>query len=109
MSPIDNVTYDWVHTLLQHGVFTMEVEGFLQAAVPFGLSRGQIQDFLKDPAWRYQQFQMSKQRLLHRIFDERRAASDDKRHVKCTCAELMGVYGMLRCSHTVWPRACQLR
>ena len=96
INPIELVTYDWVHSMLQHGVFNLEVEGFLQVGSPFGVSRKQIQEFLQDPAWRYQHFESSKQRQLHRIFDARRVGSDDKGHVKCTCAELVGVYGMLR-------------
>ena len=84
INPIEFVTYDWVHSMLQHGVFNLEVEGFLQVGSPFGVSRKQMQEFLQDPAWRYPHFQSSKKRQLYRIFDARRVGSDDKGHVKCT-------------------------
>jgi hypothetical protein len=96
IDPIAVFTWDWVHTLLQSGVFTSEVEAFLHAAAPRGVTRAQIQHFLKDPEWRFPHFQRVKQRQLRRIFDERRVSSDDSEKIKCTSSELLGAYGMLR-------------
>ncbi len=94
--PIEATTYDWVHTFLQGGVLNAEVEGFLSAGAPFGITRGAIQTFLKDGAWRFPQSANQKQRQAHRIFDERRRSDKEPEKLKCSCSELLGVYGMLR-------------
>lgn len=91
-------TYDWVHTFLQGGIFQVEVELMLQAARGNSLmSRRDVQNMLQE-TWRWPRHSAVKQRQLHRIFDDRRAGEDDK--VKCTCAEALGVYGMIRHTHT---------
>lgn len=93
VNPVDAVTYDWVHSLLQDGVFTVEAQAILQAAhVP----RGQVQDMLRDPSWRFPRFRLAKSRELHRIFDPRRVSQDNPGRLKASCSELLGVYAILR-------------
>ncbi len=96
LEPIEVTTYDWVHTFLQGGVLNAEVEGFLLAAAPFGITRAGIQSFLKDGAWRFAQCANQKQRQAHRIFDEGGRSDKEPEKLKCSCSELLGVYGMLR-------------
>jgi hypothetical protein len=87
-------TYDWVHTFLQGGVFNTEAEAVLKVAGDQGLlHRRDVQRFLKDGDWRWPRKAAEKNRYLHRIFDERRGDADK---IKCSCAEALGVYGMIR-------------
>ena len=94
--PIAAVTYDWVHTFLQHGVFTVEVEALLPCVRAFGVTRNDIQAFLRDERWCFPQFTRSKQTQLHKIFDQKRVSDTAPTKLKCSCSELVGVYGMLR-------------
>ena len=84
-----------MHTLLQGGVFISEVEAILISASHL-LSRQQIQDFLRDESWQFPHSKKSKNKQLHRIFDEKRRSATDPSKVKCSCSEALGVYGMLR-------------
>jgi len=93
---VSATTYDWVHNMLQNGVFTVECEELLRAAEPFGVSRTMIQAFLGDSAWEYPQFSKSKTNQLHRIFDKRRIPENNPYKIKASCSELLGVYGLLR-------------
>ena len=90
------VTYDWVHTLLQHGVLVVEIECMLSRCVGVGINRETIMMFLKDEAWIFPHASARQQRQLHRIFDERRASDKKSDKLRCTCSELLGAYGMLR-------------
>jgi len=96
LDPVQAVTWVWVHTMLQGGVFTNEVEGLLAAAAPFGITRANIQEFLASDAWCFPGSTRQKQSQLYRIFDARRVSQDAPGKLKCTCAELLGLYGMLR-------------
>ncbi len=90
----DIINYDWVHSALQGGVLTGEVEAMLATtAVP----RSDLQDFLADVAWEYPGARRQKSRYLHRVFDARRVATDSPERVKASCSELLGLYGLLRC------------
>ena len=101
LDPLAAFTCDWVHTLFQHGVFHSEVEGLLKVTKRFGVTRQRIQDFLRDEAWQFPQCSRSKNKQLHRIFDERRVSAKEADKLKCTCAEAMGVCNLLRftCTH----------
>lgn len=97
VDPIAVTTYDWVHNCLQHGIFNEEVEALLRVAKTRGLSRDEIQSFLKDSEWSFAKSRSRKMKDLHRIFDERRVSSKkspDK--LKCSCSEAVSVYGLLR-------------
>jgi hypothetical protein len=96
VDPIAVTTYDWMHTLLQGGVLNEEVEALLTEAGAFGISRRAIQAFLKDESWQFPQCSRAKSRQLHRIFDEKRQSTTDPGRLKCSCAEAIGVYGLLR-------------
>ena len=91
------VTYDRVHTVLQHGVLVVEIECMLSRCSGVGINRETIRIFMKDEACISPHASARQQRQLHRIFDEQRA-SDKKNSEKlrCTCSELLGAYGMLR-------------
>lgn len=92
---VASVTYDWVHTLLQHGVLVTEIEGLLSRSSDVGITRATIQTFLQDASWVFPHASARQQKVLHKIFDIHRA-SDKQDRLRCTCSELLGVYGMLR-------------
>jgi hypothetical protein len=96
VDPIAVTTYDWMHTLLQGGVLNEEIEALLTEAGAFGISRRSIQEFLREPSWRFPQCSKAKAKQLHRIFDEKRQSDTQPDKVKCSCAEALGVYGLLR-------------
>ncbi len=89
-------TDDWMHTFLQGGVLNEEVEAIMIDAGAFGISRRAIQEFLRDQSWQFPQCSKAKARQLHRIFDEKRQSDQQPDKVKCSCAEALGVYGLLR-------------
>lgn len=90
--PEESFTWDWVHTMLQGGVLTVEVEALLEAS---SATRVAVKNFLSDERWCFPTQTRDKSRNLHRIFDERRLAQDDSK-LKASCSELLGVYGLLR-------------
>jgi hypothetical protein len=96
VDPIAVTTYDWMHTMLQGGVLNEEIEALLTEAGAFGISRRSIQEFLKDQSWQFPQCSKAKAKQLHRIFDEKRQSDTQPDKVKCSCAEALGVYGLLR-------------
>ncbi len=87
---VQSVTYDWVHTLLQHGVMNTEIERLLSRSSPLGVDRASIQHFLQDEAWVFHAATSSKQKYLHRIFDEHRVSEKSPHKVRRTCSELLG-------------------
>ena len=92
----DLVTYDWVHTMLQGGVFVIEVQALLQHLSRHGVTRRDVQAFLRDGDWSFRHASRSKQLGLHRVFDQKRVSENDPAKLKCSCSELLGLYGMLR-------------
>ena len=93
---IDAVTYDWVHNMVQGGVFTTECEALLKASIPHGITRPMIFEILGDNGWRFPRFTRTKAAQLYRIFDVRRHSKDRPDKVKASCSEMLGVYGLLR-------------
>ena len=81
--------------MLQGGVLVNEVEGLLVASAYHGVSRRDLQTFLTGE-WSFPHQTATKSKALHLVFDERRISSDNPTKLKCTCAELLGLYGMLR-------------
>jgi hypothetical protein len=96
VDPIGVMTYDWVHNMLQDGVFTAEAAAFVKACEPLGISRAAVQTFLKDEAWMFPMFGRGKAKQLHRVFDPHRISADKSDKIKCSCSELLGLYGLLR-------------
>ena len=110
VNPIRATTYDWVHTFLQHGIFQTEVEALMMATAGFGVTRDKIKLFLGNECWCFPKGQATKAKQLHKIFDAGRVGQGDPNHVKCTCAEGLGVYGMLRLNgNPVWAPHRQVR
>ena len=62
--PVEAMTYDWVHSWLQDGVFNVEVAALLDAAM---VEREAVQEFLKNPDWRFPRFRATKSKQLHRL------------------------------------------
>ena len=96
MDPVATTTYDWMHTLLQGGVFIVEVEAMLAEAAAFGVTRRAVQACLRDESWVFPSFTKTKSKQLHKVFDDKRQSVTDPGKVKCSCAEALGVYGLLR-------------
>ncbi len=93
-NPIEVATYDWVHSVLQGGILVAEVEALLVAT---SLPRETLQAFLADTQWRFPHCNAVKSRQLHRVFDPRRGIDNEPHKVRGSCAEFLGLYGMLRC------------
>lgn len=89
-------TYDWVHSMLQDGVFTKEAWLFLQAAEPYGVTLEMVRAFLKNPRWRFPKAMESKSLQLHRIFDSYRNSDGGDEKLKASASELLGLYSLLR-------------
>jgi hypothetical protein len=93
---LDVLTYDWVHCMLQEGVFNHEVQAFLKCAEPFGVNREAIRLWLKDDSWRFPCASKDKFKALHRIFDTARSSDKDPDRLRGNCSEMLGVYTLIR-------------
>jgi hypothetical protein len=89
-------TYDWVHNMFQNGVFILEASLFVKACQPLGITRKDICAFLADKAWMFPSVGRRKAQELHRVFDEHRRSAENPDKIKCSCAEALGLYGLLR-------------
>lgn len=97
VDPISAMAYDWVHTFLQDGTFTVEAFEFLRSAEAHGVRASDIRTFLKDESWSFPAASRAKAKVLHRVFDEYRSqSSQEAEKLKCTASELLGLYGLLR-------------
>lgn len=95
-NPVVTTRYDWVHCMLQQGVFTIEVEALLNASASAGVTRAELQRFLADSTWEYPHRSKTSSRQLHRVFQECRVSDEKPSAVKASCSELLGLYGILR-------------
>jgi hypothetical protein len=87
-------TYDWVHTLLQDGAFTIEVFHMLKACK---IENSIVEAFLKDPLWKFPAASSSKSGRLHTVFNSYRSSSSHEADkLKCSASEALGLYGLLR-------------
>lgn len=93
VDPVGACTYDWVHNMLQDGALSREIEAFFQVA---GIDRAAVREFLAMPDWNFPKFHQLKARELHRIFDDKRISAANPQKVKASCAEFLGVYGLVR-------------
>jgi hypothetical protein len=82
--------------MFQNGVFTLEASLFVKACHPLGITRQHLCAFLKDEAWMFPSVGRRKAQELHRVFDEHRLSDKNLDKLKCSCAEALGLYGLLR-------------
>ena len=87
-------TYDWVHSAMQDGTMTTETFLFICACEEAGVAKmSDLVIYLKSD-WQFPAAFRGKGRLLFHVFEECRSPSREK--LKCTCSEMLGVYGLLR-------------
>jgi hypothetical protein len=122
VDPIGVMTYDWVHNMLQDGTFTTEAHLLLKSCGQLGVTRADIHGFLKDEGWQFPNFSKGKAKQLHRVFDAHRVSSTEPDKIRCSCAEMIGLYGLLRhffetrvgdrpevrAEHTAFKAACHV-
>lgn len=77
VDPVRAFTYDWVHSYLQDGVFTIEVTELLRACAPFGVTFSALREYLKDQSWCFPSASKAKQAALYRVFDSWRSSAAD--------------------------------
>ena len=90
-------TFDWVHTMLQSGVVTVELFLFTSECERLAICSFQdLEQFLKH-GWDFPAAARMKGRQLWRIFDDHRDKSSHKNErLKLSASELLGVYGLFR-------------
>jgi hypothetical protein len=90
--------YDWVHNMLQDGVFTVEAMRYIAAADDVrGLRMIELEEYLKDPGWRFPKHTQAKDQGLCRIFDAYRSRSvEESGKLKANASECLGLYSLLR-------------
>lgn len=106
IDPVATLTYDWVHSALQDGVFTEEASRMLQALGPFGIRQTHLREFFADATWRFPAHARTKASTLYRVFDSHRSPGSEPGTLKCSAAELLGLYGLLR--HFVATRTANI-
>ena len=91
------VRYDWVHTFCSGGVLSIAMWHLVKAAESMKVAtQNDISNFLKEP-WVTPFHRRAHGRKLWVIFGEHWAQSnDDSETIKCTCIELMELYGLMR-------------
>ena len=91
---VDSTVIDWVHTELQDGVFTIEVNLLLQACKQaFGIDWDDLRAYFRD-GWQFPAWGKIKSQALYHVFDRRRSSEEEK--VKASASELLGLYALLR-------------
>ncbi len=92
LNPAYTLRYDWLHNMLQDGVFTVEAFEIMKCT-----TYQEVHDFLKNEGWEFPMASKAKSKQLFRLFDDYRSnISEDAGKLKCGASELLGVYGMLR-------------
>ena len=89
------LTFDWVHTMLQDGVMSVEMTLRIEAS-----KTPKIADKLKAflyKSWNFPKAWDAKGQSLWRIFSERRLDENENvDKIRATASELLGVYSMVR-------------
>ncbi len=110
------------HSMMQNCTFTEEVHLFLMSCGPLGVTRADIHGFLKDDGWQFPHFSKGKSKQLHRVFDVQRVSATEPDKIRCSCSEMLGLYGLLwhffetrvgdrpevRAEHTSFKAACHV-
>jgi hypothetical protein len=97
LDPLVCITYDWVHNMLQAGVFTVEATLFLRAVGRLGITYADMLALLKSPSWCFPYSSQVKSKNLYKIFDElRQKKRGEAAKLRCNASELLGLFGLLR-------------
>lgn len=95
-NPLAVLTYDWVHSMLQDGVFNAEIQAMLAHGGATGITRESIREWLSDPSWVFPAATRSKCKRLFRVFDDARVSDSNPEKLKGNCQEMLGIYGLVR-------------
>ena len=91
--PVNIVTMDWMHTILQGGTLTVEIFLLLKL---LGVLFATMEAYLQMD-WHFPCLTRRKSNELHRVFNDFRSRSSAKADkLKCTCSELLGLYALIR-------------
>jgi hypothetical protein len=96
VDPVAVMTWDWVHSCLQEGTLTVEIQLLLQACQNHGLTKIVVRAALRDDGWEFPAANRVKCKALHRIFDPYRDVAGEPHKLKCSASELLSLYGLLR-------------
>jgi hypothetical protein len=97
VDPVACMTYDWVHNMLQAGVFTIEATMFLRACGRLDITYADMLALLKSPSWCFPYASQVKSKNLYNIFDElRQKKRGEPAKLRCNASELLGLFGLLR-------------
>mgnify|MGYP006251117275 CR=1 FL=1 len=92
MKPTEIVTVDWMHSLLQDGMLTVDAFLFLQAA---GITYSRLEHYLKAD-WIFPKSHHNNIKP-YTIFNSMRARSHSEAgKLRCQASELLNVYGLIR-------------
>ena len=93
VKPIQMLTVDWMHSVLQDGLLNVEVHVFLNAA---RIPASRLQAYLKAD-WCFPRDMQRRGLGAHRIFSDARARSrDEAGKFKAMASEMLLVYGLVR-------------
>ena len=77
--------------------FTSQATLFLASCEPLGIGYPDLCRWLQDESWRFPAASQHTGKQLYRIFDHyRNKPSEESHHVRASCAELLGLYVLLR-------------
>lgn len=100
LRPVLNITeawtFDWVHNMLQDGVFTTEATLFLRACGEFGIAYSDLRQLFHDDTWCFPHATRVKSKALYKVFDSWRTPRGEPDRVRCSASELLGLVGLLR-------------
>lgn len=87
------VTFDWLHSMMQDGLLSVDAALLVSAANSAGVSNTTFRSYMME-RWQFPASNRGKSKLLFRVFDDCRHNTDNK--LKCSAAELLGLYVLLR-------------
>jgi len=86
-------TFDWMHTMLQKGVTTIEFQAFLGACQrKLDIGNRELEAFLRQP-WEYPAMYRRKNNQLWRLIANREEHGDE---LRAASSELLALYGLMR-------------
>lgn len=93
---IGSITWDWVHSALQDGMFTVEATALLRQCKTLGVRCSDLEAFLSDDKWMFPMASSAKAKELHRVFSTWRNHDGELESIRGQASELLGLYGLLR-------------